>query len=311
MGSHPTLLLTGASGLVGAALLRCAFARWRVVAVGGRRRAAVARRGDRAVACDLLAPGAVEALVAAHEPQAIVHLAALAALPACERDPALAQRINVDATQRLARCAARAGAHFVLFSTDQVFAGDRDWSDRERPGYVESDAPRPLHAYGRSKVAAEAAVLASGAEALVLRTALVLAPSAAGTSGALDFVRAAPAGAPIRLFTDEWRTPIVVTELAEWLDAALARRMTGTLHAAGAERVDRLTLGRAIDAAFPLPAPTPPRLLVAASQSELGGARPRDVALASTRRAEAGLPLPAPLSQALVRLREWLASRPA
>jgi dTDP-4-dehydrorhamnose reductase len=300
MGSHPTLLVTGASGLVGAALCRAAFAKWRVIAVGHSRRAPALRRGDRAEACDLTAAGAVESLVAAVEPQAIVHLAALASLPACERDPERAQRLNVGVTERLARAAARDGIHLVHLSTDQVFAGDRAWDDRRVPGYLEDDEPRPLHAYGRTKVAAESAVRASGADALVVRTALVLAPSADGKAGALDFVRGAAPGAEVRLFTDEWRTPISVLDLGRMLDVVLAERRTGTLHAAGPDRVDRLTLGRAIDAAFPVARDAPPRRLVAASQSELPGSRPRDVSLAS--RSSTGRPVPRSLSDALTEL---------
>ncbi len=303
MGTQPTLLLTGATGLVGAPLYRHAFARWRVVVVTHRRRApAPLRRGDQALACDLLAPGAIESLLEQVEPQAIVHLAALASLPDCARDPPLAQRMNVATTTRLARGAARDGAHFILFSTDQVFAGDRTWQEGRAPGYREADAPAPLHAYGASKVAAEQALVASGADALVLRTALVLAPSADGASGALDFVRHAPAEREVRLFTDEWRTPVSVLDLARVVDAALAKRLTGTLHVAGPTRIDRFALGQAIDAAFPVAAGAPLRRLVPAAQSELGGGRPRDVSLASDRIASEGLPEPQPLPAALAEL---------
>lgn len=304
MGTHPTLLLTGASGLVGASLYRAAFARWRVVAVANQRRVPALRRGDRAVACDLLAAGAVEALLDSTQPQAIVHLAAIASLPACERDPVLAQRMNVEVTTRLARGAARDGAHFVLLSTDQVFGGDREWPSGRAPGYRESDAPAPLHEYGRTKVAAESAVRASGVDALVVRTALVLAPSADGKSGALDFVRGAASGAEVRLFTDEWRTPVSVLDLARVLDAALARRLVGTLHVAGPERVDRLELGRAIDATFPLRPGVAHRRLLSASQAEMPGARPRDVSMASDRLGADGIPTPQPLAVALAEIRD-------
>lgn len=309
MGTQPTLLLTGATGLVGRSLYRAAFQRWRVVVVTHRRAAGVLRRGDSAVAADLLAPGAVEALLDAVEPQAIVHLAALAALPACARDPDLAQRMNVAVTARLARGAARDGCHLVHFSTDQVFAGDRSWPPDRAPGYREADAPAPLHPYGASKVAAECAVVASGADALLLRTALVLAPSSDGTSGALDFVRGAAPGSEVRLFADEWRTPVSVLDLARVVDAALERRLTGTLHVAGPQRLDRFALGRAIDAAFPVAEGAAPRRLLAVSQAELPGARPRDVSLASDRFTAEGLPAPAPLDAALAELRSFVEGR--
>lgn len=307
MGTQPTLLLTGATGLVGRSLYRAAFQRWRVVVVTHRRAAGVLRRGDSALAADLLAPGAAEALLDAVEPQAIVHLAALAALPACARDPDLARRMNVETTARLARGAARDGCHLVLFSTDQVFAGDRVWPPGRPPGYRESDPPAPLHAYGASKVAAEQAVVASGADALILRTALVLAPSADGVSGALDHVCGAPPGSEVRLFADEWRTPVSVLDLARTVDVVLDRRLTGTLHVAGPRRLDRHALGRTIDGAFPLPAGAAPRRLIAAAQAEMPGVRPRDVSLTSERLVADGLPSPQELDAALAELRSFVA----
>jgi len=307
MGSHPTLLLTGATGLVGAPLYRAALAGWRVVVVTHERSApGPLRRGDRAVECDLLAAGAIEALIHAVAPQSIVHLAALASLAECEADPARARRLNVDVTTRLAQAAAREGAHFVHLSTDQLFAGDRSWPEGLAPGYREGDAVSPVHVYGKSKAAAELAVEASGAEALRIRSALVLAPSADGRRGALDHVRGAAAGAKVPLFADEWRTPISVLDLARLVDVALARRLTGVLHAAGAERLDRLALGRAIDAAWPVEGGAA-RSLVAANQADAGFARPRDVSLASVRVEAEELPAARPLAEALGELREWTA----
>ena len=54
----------------------------------------------------------------------------------------------------LAAECARADIRLLTFSTDLVFDGEKD-----RPPYLESDRPNPLNAYGRSKLAAERAVM--------------------------------------------------------------------------------------------------------------------------------------------------------
>ncbi len=315
MGAHPTLLFTGASGLVGASLYRAAFAldqgassKWRVVLAVHRRSApSPLRRGDRIVKCDLSRPGEAGRLVAAVEPQAVLHAAALASLSECEALPALAQRMNGAATAELARTAADAGVHFVHLSTDQVFDGDQTF-DGERGAYREEDEPRPRTVYGASKLAGERAVL-QGGEALVLRAALVLAPSASGRSGALDLVRGAGQdGAPaeVPLFVDEWRTPLSVLDLARVVVEALKRRATGILHVAGPDRVNRLELGLRIAAAFPPPVGSPPPRLLAAEQRAAGHVRPRDVSLAVERITREGWPRPAGLEPALAELRAWI-----
>lgn len=313
MGAHPTLLFTGASGLVGATLWRHAiaeggasdsshFSKWRaVLAIHQRSAPSPLRRGDRVAKADFAKPGEVERLFASCEPAAVLHAAALASLPACESDPAAAQRVNVDATARLARAAAASGAYFVHLSTDQVFDG-------EHAPYREGDEARPLGEYGRSKLAAERAVLESGADALILRAALLLAPSADGRSGALDLVRGAGGASEVRLFADEWRTPLSALDLARVIGEALRRRATGILHVAGPERIDRLELGRRIDAAFP--SANGPRRLATASRGESSYPRPRDLSLATMKLEREQWPRPQPLAAALAELRA-LTSPPA
>ena len=79
--------------------------------------------------------------------------------PACvihtayARDGAGAWATNVEGARNVATAAAAAGARLIHVSTDVVFGGDAG-----RP-YVESDLPDPVTDYGRSKAAAEAAVL--------------------------------------------------------------------------------------------------------------------------------------------------------
>ena len=299
MGAHPTLLLTGASGLLGAALARHAFERFRVVAAVGRGAAPPLERGDRKLACDLAEPGAAARLFAAAEPQLVVHAAALSSLAACESDPERAHRVNVDATRALAQAAARSGAWLLFVSSDQVFAGDLPDGRR----YGEDDAPRPVNVYGRTKLDAEEAVRAAGGEALIVRTALVLGRAPDGRRGAVDSIRAAPEGATVRLFRDEWRTPVSAPDLARVVDAAARVRAVGLVHVAGPDRVDRLELGRRIAAAFGRDAGPAALRFAAASQSEAGHPRPRDVSLRCERLAALGLPPPRPLALALAELR--------
>ena len=77
----------------------------------------------------------------------VLHAAAWTDVDGAESDPQSAAAVNVGGTQH----AAELGAPLVLFSTDYVFDG------RKREPYVESDAPNPQSAYGRTKLHGEAA----------------------------------------------------------------------------------------------------------------------------------------------------------
>jgi dTDP-4-dehydrorhamnose reductase len=87
----------------------------------------------------------------------VLHTAAWADVDAAEAEPQDAAAVNVGGTQH----AAELGTELVTFSTDYVFDG------RKRTPYVESDAPNPLSAYGRTKLLSEAA---AGESAWIVRT---------------------------------------------------------------------------------------------------------------------------------------------
>jgi dTDP-4-dehydrorhamnose reductase len=81
-------------------------------------------------------------------------------------DPAnrpIAWKLNAEVPGELAQACREAGATFVHYSTDYVFAGDKP------EGYTESDIPTPISAYGESKCAGEQAVVAAGGKWYVCR----------------------------------------------------------------------------------------------------------------------------------------------
>jgi dTDP-4-dehydrorhamnose reductase len=148
------ILLLGKNGQVGYAL--------------GRRLAAL---GDLqaldAEDLDLTRAGDIRDAVRALRPQLIVNAAAYTAVDQAEEQPALALAVNGEAPKVLAEEAAKAGAALVHYSTEYVFDGAKD------SPYTEDDIPNPLGVYGRSKLAGDRAIIASGVPYLIFRTTWV------------------------------------------------------------------------------------------------------------------------------------------
>lgn len=119
--------------------------------------------------CDLTDPDRIRDLVRAIKPAVIVNAAAYTAVDKAEQETELAHAVNATATEILAREASLCGAWLVHYSTDYVFDGSGKHPWRE------SDSTRPLNAYGRSKLAGEQAVQASGCHYLIFRTSWVFA----------------------------------------------------------------------------------------------------------------------------------------
>ncbi|MBU6249148.1 MAG: dTDP-4-dehydrorhamnose reductase [Xanthomonadaceae bacterium] len=161
-------LLLGANGQLGRSFVEDGrLARMGMLATASRD----GRRFDGASieAADLALPDTLDAALDTIAPDVIVNAAAYTAVDRAEQEEALATRVNGEAVGRLGQWAQRHGALIVHFSTDYVFDGSS-----QRP-YRTTDPTGPLGAYGRSKLAGEQALQASGAGHLIFRTAWVYA----------------------------------------------------------------------------------------------------------------------------------------
>ena len=152
------ILISGATGTLG-----------RAFATVCRQRNLAFRLVDRAE-MDIAEPASVAAALARWKPWAVVNTSGYVRIDDAESDSERCLRENATGPAVLASECARAGIGLVTFSSDQVFDGrsDRPW--------VESDAPGPLNCYGRSKLAAEQAVLAAHPGAMVVRTSAFFGP---------------------------------------------------------------------------------------------------------------------------------------
>ena len=191
---------------------------------------------------DLTDFAAVRHAFQSRPPRLVIHCAALSRSPACQADPPLARQLNVEATDLLADLAE--AIPFIFFSSDLVFDG-------RQGNYDESAAPNPLSVYAETKVAAERIVLANPRHT-VIRTSLNGGTSRSGTRAFNEEVRHAwQAGQTLKLFSDEYRSPIpaVVTARGVWKLAAQNR--PGLFHLAGSERLSRWEIGQLIAARWP------------------------------------------------------------
>jgi dTDP-4-dehydrorhamnose reductase len=252
-----------------------------------------APEGLRHERIDLSSEG-LAALLDRLRPDAIVHAAAIADPDRCEADPASARRANVEAALALGRWCNGSGAHLVFFSTDLVFPGDRPLSR-------ENDPPGPILLYGRTKLEAETALLPRPGTTVV-RCALVAGRGHGPRKTATEAIAAAlREGRPMKLYTDQFRTPVDPQSVAEAVRQVLVRRTGGLFHLGGPDRVSRFDLGRRVARAFSLPED----LLVPVSSAEYPpkAPRPLDVSLDSARAREVLSWRPRPLDTVILESR--------
>jgi dTDP-4-dehydrorhamnose reductase len=163
---------------------------------------------------DLADEDAIRACVRALKPSLIVNAAAYTAVDRAETERDLAFAVNARAPAVLAEEASRLAIPLVHFSTDYVFDGTppRDAAGRARP-YREDDPPRPLGAYGESKLAGEEAIRAVAGVALILRIAWVYAER--GRNFLLTMMRLAMERDEVRVVDDQIGCPTYARLVAE------------------------------------------------------------------------------------------------
>jgi dTDP-4-dehydrorhamnose reductase len=234
---------------------------------------------------------AVRAEFRRQEPHLVIHCAALSKSPECEANPALARKLNVEVPALLAELAA--DIPLVFLSTDLVFDG--------RTGNYDEAAPvNPLSVYAETKATAEKVVLANPKHT-VIRMSLNGGTSPTGDRGFNEQMRRAwQAGQNLRLFTDEFRSPIPAEVTARAIWELTVSHRPGLYHIAGSERLSRWQIGQLLAARWPQ---LKPRIERASLREYQGAPRAPDTSLNCAKAQRL-------LSFRLPGLTEWLNAHP-
>lgn len=263
----PRVLVTGASGKLGAYVVRELSQRGReVVAWSGRSQGQIEGVPLRPV--DLKDSDQIKEAFGQAQAPSVVHCAAISSVAEAHSDFEAALLVNRDATALLAELSTR----LVYTSTDLVFDG-------ENAPYDESAKPSPSSRYGESKLLGEEA-LRGHEGCLSCRMSLMYGPTLLGHSGFFDRqVESLELGRKISLFEDEWRTPLALDEAASALIGYLDSDITGRVHLAGPERLSRYEMGLKLAKFLRLPSD----LVIPTQQNSVHfpEPRPRDVSLKS------------------------------
>lgn len=188
MNDKLTVLVTGCDGFIGRHLVPYLKAQGHKVVAASRAAAAFEDRDIVGVRFpDLSIPFDWHPYLQGCD--AVVHLAGIAHIPADENTY---DRVNHQATERLARAAERCGTNLIFVSS--IAAQSGSFSERE---LSEDDIPQPSNAYGRSKLAAEQAIRASGASFTILRPVVMYGEGEKGNFAFIHKISRMPIPLPL------------------------------------------------------------------------------------------------------------------
>jgi len=258
-----TLLITGGSGYLGSQIVQMAQC-WDTHALYLHHPVSPSQYATFHQ-CDLRNRKQVEQLLMEVRPSVIIHTA-------CSNQ----NQDNLDsilpAARNLAETAVKIDARLIHVSTDLVFDG------KQGP-YSETAKPSPLSEYGQAKTQAEEIVITLNTNALVVRPSLIYGINPIDHQTCW-LIKGIEENQPIRLFTDEFRSPIWVNTLGLALLELAESAVTGILHLAGNQVLNRWEFGQAI--LKMLNRNTPPNV-VPSTIKESGLIRPQNLTLDITK----------------------------
>ena len=262
------ILVAGASGLLGHALVPALLA-------GGHEVVAHGNRKGLDVSGDLTDRAVAHRLLAGVQPDAIVNLVALTNVDQCEKEPDAAFRLNVRVVENLVdgaggvketeTAAKGSGPFFVQISTDQVYDG---------PGPHAEGAERILNTYALSKYAGELAALR--ANACVLRTNFFGPSALEGRPSFSDWlIGMFRSKKPFTGFDDVLFNPLSMHTLCAMILRVLDARRGGLYNLGAREGFSKAEFGARIAQRFGLDASNMKR--GRSSDVQLGAPRPTDM----------------------------------
>ncbi|MBF2027501.1 MAG: NAD(P)-dependent oxidoreductase [Oscillatoriales cyanobacterium C42_A2020_001] len=266
------LLITGASGFLGWNLCQIAATTWEVYGTYCSRQCQIP--GTTLLKLDLTDFHQVKTVLHSLQPDAVIHLAAQSSPNLCQTQPEASAKLNVTAACNLAGWCGDRDIPCVFTSTDLVFNG-------QNAPYRETDPVSPVNRYGEQKVLAEVGMLERYPKTAICRMPLMFGTAPTHASSFIQsFIQTLRDGKELRLFIDEFRTPVSATTAAKGLLLAL-EQVQGQIHLGGRERISRYEFGCLMAEVLELPTTG----LTACRQQDqpMAAARPADVSLDSSK----------------------------
>ena len=229
------ILITGANGLLGQALVRGLANKkeYAVYATARSEKLVIPEMDIPYFELDIANGEACREVIRHITPDVIINAAAYTHVDGCETEKEKCWLANVKGVENLARFARKNMALLVQLSTDYIFDGT------EGP-YDEYDIPSPLGYYGRAKLAAENAVRMAGIPYAIVRTNVIFGTGInVKNNFFLWLYESLKAGKQIRVVTDQYNNPVLADTLAEGIRLLVDNSKYGVYHLAGKDYLNR------------------------------------------------------------------------
>ena len=225
------ILITGATGQLGRSVVEELQPHFNILSTA-RKIPVETLTACPVVEMDISNKSIVQQVVSKHEPDVLIHLAAMTNVDGCEREKEKAWDINVKGTEHLLQAISGSETRIIFISTDYVFDG-------ENGPYGVDAKPSPINYYGKSKLAAENAIRGGRNAWVILRTNVLYGACGSPASFVRWVTESLKIGNEIRVVDDQYGNPTWTGSLAESIKLLIVLNSEGLFHYGGADFISR------------------------------------------------------------------------
>jgi len=266
------IAITGASGMLGTAMLDC-FAKVHSVFATSRSQG-LSQTNIKWDMFDLLDFDVLMQWLNHIQPDVVIHCAAMVNVDACENQIDLARRTHAGTTEVISNTISKWGGRLIYISSDGVFDGNK------KEIYIENDMPNPLSVYGQTKYEGEKVVL-NNEKGIVLRTNIFGWNPKNNFTFAEWILKALIEKKQLNMFTDVFFTPIHVSHVADTVLKLLNTDLSGIYHITGNTLLSKYEFALRMASAFELS--TDKILSSSIDEAGLVAKRPKNMALSNEK----------------------------
>ncbi len=166
-------------------------------------------------------------------PDVVINAAAFTNVDACETEKEISWKINVEGTGNLALYSWTIDALLIHISSDYIFDG-------KAGPYTEEDKPCPINYYGRTKLAAENSIKASGVRFCIIRSNVLYGPAKYGRADYVKWViESIKSKKEISIVTDQINNPTFIDDIVYAINKLIEFKKEGIYNIAGNELLSR------------------------------------------------------------------------
>lgn len=263
-----TVIITGASGLLGQHLCQYFATNYKVVGLYNSTEPKFPEH-IKTICVDLAQSSSLSTIIHQIKPDFLIHAAGYTSVDECELNPEIAKKQNVVCTRNICEAIKDLNTKLVLISTDHLFSGMQS-------NYSEDSIVGPLNIYAETKLNAELEVLKIE-NSLVIRTNFYGGHTTKKMSFSSWILDQLNQGKIIKMFDDVFFTPISICSLAENLELIINSPCLGIYNIAGSERLSKYAFALKLAEVFQLPQ----NLILKTSVNNFNfrAERPRDMSL--------------------------------